>query len=190
MLPSNTPIVPDFPARSNPVKVSSSWTAAAPNIHQPPPANQPKWQSDVNLRSNQLKNVEEEIHVCPPSIPEYRTCYTGDLQNYLNRENPELPLCLQNIILQHVQNAATFPDTKAEKKMKKKMSKLFVVPTDPSDPVAFTETFPDANRRKPGKRGRCCSSSPVHKIVGIFTFLMSVGILVTIICVYRKLEKL
>ena len=71
---------------------------------------------------------------------DYKTCYEGDIQNYLTATHPELPLCLQNIILQHVQNAETVPDR--SKEVKKKMAKFFVVPEDPSDPAAFTETFP------------------------------------------------
>jgi hypothetical protein len=68
--------------------------------------------------------------------------------------------------------------------MKKKMAKFFVVPEDPSDPVAFTETFPDIKRKSSSKK--CCASKPVHKIVGFFSIIMTLGILVTIICVYRK----
>ena len=90
---------------------------------------------------------DDEINVCPPSLSttrqmttDYKTCYEGDIQNYLTGTHPELPLCLQNIILQHVQNAETVPDR--SKEVKKKMAKFFVVPEDPSDPAAFTETFP------------------------------------------------
>ena len=168
-----------FP-RSNPAK-SSCACCIQINDEQPVFPNR-SWQRNARSKS------DDEIKICPPNfptsktVPEYKTCYDGDIQHYLNGANPELPLCLQNIILQHVQNAETFPDKSSDKKMKKKMSKFFVVPEDPSDPVAFTETFPDHKRTT--SKG-CCGAKPVHKIVGIFTFLMSAGILIIIICVYR-----
>jgi len=172
-----------FP-RSNPVKPPCACSSIEIPAGKAGLPNR-TWQNIGRSRS------DDEIKICPPSfpasrtVPDYKTCYDGDIQHFLTGPNPELPLCLQNIILQHVQNAETFPDKSSDKKMKKKMSKFFVVPEDPSDPVAFTETFPDQKRNK--SKG-CCGAKPVHKIVGIFTFLMSAGILIIIICVYRKFQ--
>jgi hypothetical protein len=45
---------------------------------------------------------DDEIKICPPNFPtqirtplDYHTCYDGDIQRFLTRENPQLPLCLQ-----------------------------------------------------------------------------------------------
>jgi hypothetical protein len=45
---------------------------------------------------------DDEIKICPPNFSpqirtplDYHTCYDGDIQRFLTRENPQLPLCLQ-----------------------------------------------------------------------------------------------
>jgi len=69
--------------------------------------------------------------------------FISEAHEFLDKQPTQLPMCLRNIILQHVQNAETFPEGSFEEaSLKKRMSKYFVVPADPSDPAAFTETFP------------------------------------------------
>ena len=59
----------------------------------------------------------------------------------------------------------------------KKLSKHILLPDDPEDPAAFTVT-PGFTRppRKPW-----CSSKPIHKIVGTFAFLMTLGIIAAVL---------
>lgn len=72
--------------------------------------------------------------------------YDPKIHEFFDQQPTQLPMCLRNIILQHVQNAKTFPEGHSEEaSLKKRMSKFFVVPVDPSDPAAFTETFPGKN---------------------------------------------
>ena len=96
---------------------------------------------------------------------------------------PQLPQCIQNIILQHhwhLTSAPTLPD--AKEKHFKKLSKHIMLPDDPEDPAAFTLT-PELTRppRKPW-----CSSKPIPKIVGTFAFLMTCGIIAAILYVNCK----
>ena len=96
---------------------------------------------------------------------------------------PQLPQCIQNIILQHhwhLTRAPNLPD--AKEKHLKKLSKHIMLPDDPEDPAAFTLT-PELTRppRKPW-----CSSKPIPKIVGTFAFLMTCGIIAAILYVNCK----
>ena len=176
--------------------VSSTFPRTAPSRGPPPscacctrgPTNQPALPHQPNrpLQSNARSKSDDEIIVCPPTFPapvpdpDYKTCYDGDIRTHLTGEKPELPLCLQNIILQHVQNAQTSHDKYKEMR---KSPKYFVVPEDSTNPVAFTETFP---QQKKARARPCRGKKPVHTVVGIFTFIMSMAILIIIVCVYCK----
>ena len=102
---------------------------------------------------------------------------------------PQLPQCIQNIILQHhwhLTRAPRIPE--AQEKHLKKLSKHILLPDDPEDPAAFTVS-PELTRpdRKPW-----CSSKPIPKIVGTFAFLMTCGIIVAILyanCKYKCLKQ-
>ena len=96
---------------------------------------------------------------------------------------PQLPQCIQNIILQHHWHSTREPHLpEAREKHLKKLSKHILLPDDPEDPAAFTLT-PELTRppRKPW-----CSSKPIPKIVGTFAFLMTCGIVAAILYVNRK----
>ena len=170
---------------------SSTFPRSAPTRGPPAcacctrgPASQPALphQPIRPMQRNARSKSDDDINVCPPNfpppVPEYKTCYDGDIRTHLTGDKPELPLCLQNIILQHVQNAQTSHEKYKELK---KSPKYFVVPEDPTNPVAFTENFP---HQKKFRTRRCCGSKPVHTVVGVFTFIMSMAILIIIICVY------
>lgn len=91
---------------------------------------------------------------------------------------PQLPQCIQNIILQHHWHLTREPELpEAREKHLKKLSKHIMLPDDPEDPAAFTLT-PELARppRKPW-----CSSKPIPKIVGTFAFLMTCGIIAVIL---------
>ena len=98
---------------------------------------------------------------------------------------PQLPQCIQNIILQHHWHLTREPELpEAREKHLKKLSKHIMLPDDPEDPAAFTLT-PELVRppRKPW-----CSSKPIPKIVGTFAFLMTCGIIAVILyanCKYQ-----
>ena len=98
---------------------------------------------------------------------------------------PQLPQCIQNIILQHHWHLTRAPELpEAREKHLKKLSKHIMLPDDPEDPAAFTLT-PELVRppRKPW-----CSSKPIPKIVGTFAFLMTCGIIAVILyanCKYQ-----
>ena len=102
---------------------------------------------------------------------------------------PQLPQCIQNIILQHhwhLTQAPNLPEARA--KHLKKLSKHILLPDDPEDPAAFTVT-PEFTRPP---RTPWCSSRPTHKIVGTFAFLMTLGILAAILyasCKYIRYLK-
>lgn len=91
---------------------------------------------------------------------------------------PQIPQCIQNIILQHHWHLTREPELpEAREKHLKKLSKHIMLPDDPEDPAAFTLT-PELARppRKPW-----CSSKPIPKIVGTFAFLMTCGIIAVIL---------
>lgn len=102
---------------------------------------------------------------------------------------PQLPQCIQNIILQHHWHLTRAPHIpEAKEKHLKKLSKHILLPDDPEDPAAFTIS-PELTRppRKPW-----CSSKPVPKIVGTFAFLMTCGIIVAILyanCKYKCIQQ-
>lgn len=98
--------------------------------------------------------------------------------------NPVLPQYIHNIIVHHTHIAKPQHDTK----LLKKLSKSIVLPEDPSDPAAFTVTPGLTRPPKPP----WCSSKPVHKIVGSFVFLMSMGIILAIVyfnCEFSLVES-
>jgi len=92
----------------------------------------------------------------------------------------EIPPCVRNVILQQLQS----PRPPTNPKMIKKLSKTIHLPDDPSDPAAFTLShdhplFYDLSLKNRSKSRR---SRQVVKIVGTFSFLMTMGIVITVLC--------
>jgi len=92
----------------------------------------------------------------------------------------EIPPCVRNVILQQLQS----PRPPSNPKMIKKLSKTINLPDDPSDPTAFT-VFHDQHLQFyniPKYKSRSKSSRQVAKIVGTFSFLMTMGIIILVLC--------
>jgi len=90
----------------------------------------------------------------------------------------EIPPCVRNVILQQMQKPT--PNPTHTIKMMKKLSKNINVPDDPSDPTAFTQDPMYCN--VPKYKSRSKRSRQVAKIVGTFSFLMTMGIIITVLC--------
>lgn len=103
-------------------------------------------------------------------------------------EHPEIPPCVRNVILQQLQT----PRPPTNPKMMKKLSKTIQLPDDPSDPTAFTvydhPLFYDTNGNKFKSKSR--RSRQVAKIVGTFSFFMTMGIVITVLCFLCKFLNL
>jgi len=91
----------------------------------------------------------------------------------------EIPPCVRNVILQQLQS----PRPPNNPKMIKKLSKTITLPDDPSDPTAFT-VFHDHTMyyNIPKYKSRSKRSRQVAKIVGTFSFLMTMGIVILVLC--------
>ena len=96
----------------------------------------------------------------------------------------EIPPCVRNVILQQLQS----PRPPNNPKMIKKLSKTITLPDDPSDPTAFT-VFHDHTMyyNIPKYKSRSKRSRQVAKIVGTFSFLMTMGIVILVLCLLCKL---
>ena len=96
----------------------------------------------------------------------------------------EIPPCVRNVILQQLQS----PKPPTHPKMMKKLSKIIDLPDDPSDPIAFTQNFHDHPMycNMPKYKSRSKRSRQVAKIVGTFSFLMTMGIVITVLCFLCK----
>merc|ERR1712061_903564 len=91
----------------------------------------------------------------------------------------EIPPCVRDVILQQLQS----PRPPTNPKMMRKLSKTINLPDDPSDPTAFT-VFHDHPMyyNVPKYKSRSKRSRQVAKIVGTFSFLMTMGIVITVLC--------
>jgi len=91
----------------------------------------------------------------------------------------EIPPCVRNVIFQQLQS----PRPPYNTKMMKKLSKIINLPDDPSDPTAFTQ-FHDHTMyyNIPKCKSRSKRSRQVAKIVGTFSFLMTMGIIILVLC--------
>lgn len=91
----------------------------------------------------------------------------------------EIPPCVRNVILQQLQS----PRPPSNPKMMKKISKTINLPDDPSDPTAFT-VFHDHTMyyNVPKYKSRSKRSRQLAKIVGTFSFLMTMGIVILVLC--------
>ena len=96
----------------------------------------------------------------------------------------EIPPCVRDVILQQLQS----PRPPTNPKMMRKLSKTINLPDDPSDPTAFT-VFHDHPMyyNVPKYKSRSKRSRQVAKIVGTFSFLMTMGIVITVLCFLCKL---
>ena len=87
------------------------------------------------------------------------------------------------------------PRPPANPKMMKKLSKTITLPEDPYDPTAFTLTGFDhydqhsLMRRQQIKKANSRKSRQVVKIVGSFSLLMTIGIVITVLCFLCKYQK-
>ena len=96
----------------------------------------------------------------------------------------EIPPCVRNVILQQLQS----PRPPNNPKMIKKLSKTITLPDDPSDPTAFTVFHDHAMYYNiPKYKSRSKRSRQVAKIVGTFSFLMTMGIVILVLCLLCKL---
>ena len=95
----------------------------------------------------------------------------------------EIPPCVRDVILQQLQS----PRPPTNPKMMRKLSKTINLPDDPSDPTAFT-VFHDHPMyyNVPKYKSRSKRSRQVAKIVGTFSFLMTMGIVITVLCFLCK----
>ena len=98
----------------------------------------------------------------------------------------EIPPCVRNIILQQLQNPP--PELMTNPKMIRKLSKTINLPDDPNDPTAFTVFYNDHPmfQNVPRMKSRSKRSRQVVKIVGTFSFLMTMGIVITVLCFLCK----
>ena len=88
----------------------------------------------------------------------------------------EIPPCVRNVILQQLQS----PKPPENPKMIKKLSRTITLPEDPSDPTAFTIPY-DQYLKCKNSQSRSRRSRQVIKIVGTFSFLMTMGIVITVL---------
>ena len=89
----------------------------------------------------------------------------------------EIPPCVRNVILQQLQSPTPPPQNP---KMIKKLSRTITLPEDPSDPTAFTIPY-DQYLKCKSLQSRSRRSRQVIKIVGTFSFLMTMGIVITVL---------
>ena len=81
--------------------------------------------------------------------------------------------------------------TENPKKKIKKLSKTITLPEDPYDPTAFTLHFDQYDeyslmRRQQMKNAKARKSRHTVKVVGSFSFLMTIGIIITVLCFLCK----
>ena len=124
------------------------------------------WSSSVPESSNQILPVQE-----------LRLGHL-DLDSY-HHPHSEIPPCVRKVIMQQLQSPTPPPQNP---KMIKKLSRTITLPEDPSDPTAFTipyDAYLKYNSRNLPSRSR--RSRQVIKIVGTFSFLMTMGIVITVL---------
>jgi len=101
-----------------------------------------------------------------------------------SEHHSEIPPCVRKVIMQQLQSPTPPPQNP---KMIKKMSRTITLPEDPSDPTAFTVPYDAYDSKWHSKHltSRSRRSRQVIKIVGTFSFLMTMGIVITVLlCLY------
>lgn len=122
----------------------------------------PERLSEISGPQDQISNIQDMI-----------------LNSY--QHTNEIPPCVRNVILQQLQNPTPPPQNP---KMIKKLSRTITLPEDPSDPTAFTIPY-DQYLKCKSLQSRSRRSRQVIKIVGTFSFLMTMGIVITVLlCLY------
>ena len=103
-----------------------------------------------------------------------------------SEHHSEIPPCVRKVIMQQLQSPTPPPHNP---KMIKKMSRTITLPEDPSDPTAFTVPYDAYDSKCHSKHltSRSRRSRQVIKIVGTFSFLMTMGIVITVLLCLCKL---
>jgi hypothetical protein len=153
------------------------WPRRPPRLQQQSPAAllpefQRRYSSPINASYPILTN---RLNVVPIINSEKETA----------NDNQEIPPCVRNVILQQL-HCPPVPPQNA--KMMKKLSKAILLPEDPHDPTAFTVSY-DRYMMERKKKKKSRRSMQVVKIVGTFSFLMTVGIITTVVCFFCKYSR-
>ena len=98
----------------------------------------------------------------------------------------EIPPCVRNVIMHQIKSPPKLATENPKKKIKK-LSKTITLPEDPYDPTAFTLHFDQYDeyslmRRQQMKNAKARKSRHTVKVVGSFSFLMTIGIIITVLC--------
>lgn len=164
----------------------ASWPRSAPDPH--------RFDLILNAESKVAENQElKQLPTVPPqrllqqdfwsiaAVPEsisVQELRLGLDSYYPHHPHSEIPPCVRKVIMQQLQSPTPPPHNP---KMIKKLSRTITLPEDPSDPTAFTIPY-DASKHLPSRSRR---SRQVIKIVGTFSFLMTMGIVITVLlCLY------
>ena len=161
----------------------ASWSRSAPDPH--------RFDLILNDKQSKVENQElKQLPTVPPqrllqqdfwssSVPESSNQILPvqelrlGLDSY-HHPHSEIPPCVRKVIMQQLQSPTPPPQNP---KMIKKLSRTITLPEDPSDPTAFTIPY-DASKHLPSRSRR---SRQVIKIVGTFSFLMTMGIVITVL---------
>ena len=167
----------------------ASWPRSAPDPH--------RFDLILNAESKELNQELKQLPTVPPqrllqqdfwsiaAVPEsisVQELRLGLDSYYPHHPHSEIPPCVRKVIMQQLQSPTPPPHNP---KMIKKLSRTITLPEDPSDPTAFTIPY-DASKHLPSRSRR---SRQVIKIVGTFSFLMTMGIVITVLLCLCKFSK-
>ena len=169
----------------------ASWPRSNPDPH--------RFDLILNDKQSKVENQElKQLPTVPPqrllqqdfwsiaavpesiSVQELRLGHLDPIDSYHpHHPHSEIPPCVRKVIMQQLQSPTPPPHNP---KMIKKLSRTITLPEDPSDPTAFTipyDAYLKYNSRNVPSRSR--RSRQVIKIVGTFSFLMTMGIVITVL---------